>query len=401
MEKYRGSLFEGGTGFQAAIVDIYKHGLFENIQKIDYRGFYPSVVMTFNISPETTKINRYIPYQEDFEVEMTDNNHIIIFVPDKRMNKTVVIEIDQNVPGFLPQKLIEFDAERMKIKERLANKDISDAEKTHLESVSWGLKVLANSTCYGCNANGFFKYGDLSLAIAIVGLSRHYITKVLELYPETKIETDTDGIYINGEVDIEKINFFLKEYTLDTFKIPFEKNKLLLEIEGPFDAAYFYKTKNYLLYNKGKVIRHGVTFLSSSKTALFNKALDKIARYIFEKKSVVDAVNKLINEESTLKDFTMKTSINQPISSYKNEGCLQKQLAKQVKEHLKQDLQVSDSIDYVKTKNGYKILTLAKLHEIDKRYYYDQLQTLINIFTEEQISIEQGGAVIQKTLGGY
>ncbi len=399
MPFFRESRFNDEKGIQGAIVEIYKTGLIRKIKKVDFSAFYPSIVMSFNLSPETTKIKEYLPYTNKYDFDI-QKDRTLLYIPDNRINKTVVIEINNTIQGFLPAKLIEFKEKRDKIKLRLREKNLTPGEQVYLNSLSWTYKILSNSVGYGINKNAWFKYGDLSISIAITGLARYFIQFVMDLNLDKNIEVDTDGIYVDGDINIDDVNYKIKEHTLDKFNIPFVKNYLFLELDE-YDAGFFYKTKNYLLFNNGKVIKHGVTFLSSSKTILFKKALDKIAEYIFNNKSVIEAVNILINEESTLKDFTMKTNINQPISEYKNDGCLQKQLAKQVKEHLKQDLQVSDTIDYIKTKDGYKILTIAKLHEVDKRYYYDQLQTLINIFTDEKISIENGGAVIQKKLEGY
>lgn len=392
--------FRNGKRIQAAIVEIYRTGLYKNINKVDFSGFYPSLIMTFNISPETTKMIGYEDYHNKLTYQFLDDEVILFKIPDINLQKTVLVTINQKQHGFLRDKLIEFKNIRDKIKIQLKDKSLPEQTRTELYSLSWSLKVLANSTGYGTNANAFFRYGDVSLAIAITGLARFFITEVLDMFPENKIEVDTDGIYVNCDINIEQVNKKIRDYCINNFKK--DEKEIYLDIDlDKYDAGFFYKTKNYLLYDEGKIIRHGVTFMSSSKTELFNKCLNAIGLAVFEGKDIVQAIYQIIGRTNSIKDYVMKTKINRPIESYKNENCLQKQLARQVQQHLQQRLRVGDSVDYVKTRNGYTILTLAKLQDIDIQYYYNQLQTLVNIFTKQEIIITKGCVASQKNLLDY
>ena len=68
---------------------------------------------------------------------------------------------------------------------------------------------------------------------------------------------------------------------------------------------------------------------------------------------------------------------------------------------MEQKVQKGDTIDYVKTVSGYKIKAIAKLNRIDKKYYFNQLQKLTNIFTKNQIFIGNDGASMQTFINKF
>jgi DNA polymerase I len=113
--------FVGGTKFQGAVVDInekFRNKLIEKIWKADFRGMYPSIMISFNLSPETCKIIYYKEFKDGFfDIKDFDNYKIIEF-SDNRIKKNVVVKILKD-EGFLPRSLKMFVNERKKIKDLL------------------------------------------------------------------------------------------------------------------------------------------------------------------------------------------------------------------------------------------------------------------------------------------
>jgi DNA polymerase elongation subunit (family B) len=95
---------KGEGNYEAAMVGIYQPGLHKPLYKIDFAGFYPSLMAAFNLSPDTAKILGYKPYQDEFTSEVIGNK-VVYYIPDKVIKKTIIIGVKQDVDGFLRKEL--------------------------------------------------------------------------------------------------------------------------------------------------------------------------------------------------------------------------------------------------------------------------------------------------------
>ena len=385
------NLFEGGTRFEGAIVKLFKKGIFDKPYKIDFTGMYPNIIITFNLSPETTKIIGYEPYGSFRFVR--DKNNLKFWIPDRRIGKNVVINIDISNEGFLPKSLLSFRNERAKIKKLIKIQGDNPA----LISQSWCYKVLANAM-YGINGASFFRYGDVAVGILTTALGRHFMQFIIGLNEEHCIESDTDGLFVDCIPAIGSINQKLEEYVAENFRL---KNYLEVEEES-FQKGYFMKMKNYILLKDDRLITHGVSFKASSKSKVFSRALNILALTMLKSPDkLMNEVNKCLDfGDFEIGDFAMRSKINIPIDDYKNENCLQKQIARQVELHLQQPIQVGDQVEYVKEQSGYKIRNIADIKKIDKKYYISQVKdVLLRLGLDKELwKIENKG---QKLLKEY
>ncbi|KKL28145.1 hypothetical protein LCGC14_2378060, partial [marine sediment metagenome] len=256
----------------------------------------------------------------------------------------------------------------------------------------WTIKVQQNMN-YGINGSGYFRYGDIAVTIATTGLGRHFMQFALDQSPEVNIACDTDGVYLTGKPDVNVYNATLNKYITGTFGL---KSHMELDLEGPFPKGYFLKRKNYLLQRSdGTIIKHGNSFKGTSKNILFAYALERLTKVMFNEPDAMEGAIKdcFKLRERDIKDFIQRTRINKPVADYESGGCLQVQVAKQLAHFHDIEVEVGDSIEYVKQETGYIIKDLAKLRKIDRKYYVRQVENVL-----KRLNLSQTSEQVSKTL---
>ena len=301
---------------------IKEGGLYSKVNKIDFSGYYDTIQMNFNLSPSTTRIIGYIDYPTD-EFEFAPpttcehkDNKMILYVPDNKIGKTVVIEIDINKKSYTVDTLKEIKQLRLKIKTEMKKKKKGTIEYEHLYSQQNALKIV-NKTFSGCNANAGMRYGDIAVSIAIVGIARTGIIFVVnylrERYGvESVIEVDTDGAYTSVDIDTEDLNKELSKFITKTYGI---ENILTLD-EDNYREGFFALRKVYILRDtNGELIIKGNAFKSSAKPIIFDKVLKEAAELKLDGKG--DEFKGIRFDRFSLLDFTKAKTMNMPPSQYK------------------------------------------------------------------------------------
>jgi DNA polymerase elongation subunit (family B) len=377
--------FRGGSGFQGAIVEInpnYQRKLIKPIKKVDFSSLYPTIIYNFNISPETVSLHGYKDFIDKTFTYTDYPSHYLIEFSDNRIRKNIILKVEKK-EGFLPKMMKEFLDQRNIIKQQL-KKETDDDKKIELNSSSWCYKVLANATGFGINGSGFFRYSNVYVALLITAVGRFLIEHIKEKLNGKHIEIDTDGIYVEGDIDAKKLTEDLNTYIKETTKRITNFN---ME-QDEYSAGYFMKMKNYLLIDaKGKMVKHGVSFKASSKNLIFSHALDSIAKdFLLSSPNLKSTILKSYNfiDTAELKYFIQQSKINMAIEEYASQpsagkkGCLQVQIGKQSKKFHEAPIQIGDSIAYVKTHSGYTIReNMKNTKMIDRKYYRKQIISVL------------------------
>jgi len=202
---------------------------------------------------------------------------------------------------------------------------------------------------------------------------------------------NTDGTY-----------YTCKEASFNKNKIQNELSKRLKEkfnrrvnLSIDFDeykAGYFYRAKNYVLLTKDdKLIFHGATMKSSSKNILSKQLIHQLAEAKLFNRPIQPIVEKFINLDFPLKHFAMNVRMGRPLYKYKSKRALAYRLALMAKEQLGLEPEQGNIYHYIKSKDGYKLYQTAKKEDIDRKYYRDQVETILDIFNEKpkQQSLEE------------
>ena len=362
--------------YEAAMVGIYLPGFHKKVWKVDFSGFYPSIMVAFNLSPDTCKIIEYNKYDPIFKTQIIGDK-IIYTIPDKVINKNVIIGVKQNVDGFLRKELRNIKEKRNVIKYKA--KSCEGIEKDILESQQWVLKVIQNIPS-GVNGQASFQWGDIGVVIVCVGIARELL-KELKIYLDADnpivIEVDTDGLYLSEKPDMNKVSKFLSDLISNKFSLK-ESDEIYLDLDE-YNSGYFIKQKNYILMNLNDTITfHGVSLKSSRMPIMFDKAKEILAYDLLnEKDNIKTTLNQILKmDQYELKDFVLRTTIHKQLKQY-SKGSLQVKLGNQT-ELYGIEVIPGTQIEYVKVNDGYKIIQHIKsVKEIDLNYYNKIISKLI------------------------
>lgn len=381
-EKYSNIL---SMRYEAAMVAIYDSGrqldkkealckYFPEVWKVDFASQYPTAIITFNLSPETCYIHSTKPYQNKYEFK-NDGKYLWLNLPDANAQKQVIIKVDISKPGFLRSGLLDLKSMRSELK-RLSKGNPEDKD---VYSKQWAIKVVMNSI-YGYEGLTSSRWGDLSVAIATVGICRWLMMETERHIGNSVIAVDTDGAYISTQVDIDEINKYLSRLIVDTFGVPCEMELELDEC----GEGYFYRAKNYLLRMDGKISRKGNVFKSSKHSQLYSKALDIVCAAVLDQVGDYAPMIRSIKDWSQYKltDYIMSISYKQDPEGYTNPNAMQPTIARLIKKELEVDIGIGDSIDYIVTKGGaYTPASLVtSLDKIDYIYYENEINKIFRIF---------------------
>jgi DNA polymerase I len=165
-------------------------GLHENLVQFDFRSLYPSIIISKNVSPDVLlkrSVNNIAKANEN-SYDLTNDDY---YISPEYENKFA-----KKPQGFIPSVIGNVLDERLKIKERMKQKD-DPTEKRILNVQQEALKRLAN-TMYGIYGFSRFRWYSMECAQSITAWGRNYIKnsiKKAEEYGFHTIYADTDGFY--------------------------------------------------------------------------------------------------------------------------------------------------------------------------------------------------------------
>ena len=276
--------------FVGAYVKDVTPGLYKNVVSFDATSLYPSIIMQWNISPETC-------FKKDSSLNADD------FLGQSRKEIPTLIEeassmhcslacngsyFSTQIKGFIPiliertfnqrkeakNKMIELEKEYEKTK----NKDLLPRIAA-LKIRQSAKKILANSL-YGCLGNPAFVYSSPELATAVTVTGQVIIRKaemamnsyIQHLTKDDKdyvLAVDTDSVYLNLDAVVQKVSEkttiknitqfindiceqkiqpeFKKEMELLASTLGCPENKIFFKREAIASAGMFIAKKRYAL----------------------------------------------------------------------------------------------------------------------------------------------------------
>lgn len=293
--------------YTGAFVFQPKPGLYEKIAVFDFRSLYPSIIVSFNISPPTIQKDAKNAYSVEAEFGRKKKK---FYFSKKR--------------GFIPELLSELLKKRKEVKTELRKK-----HSPVLEARDYGLKTLANAT-YGYFAFFGARYYSVECAASITSIGRQFLHKVID---ETNkngfsvIYADTDGIALILNKKTEKQALaFLNKLNKD---LP---EDMELELEDFYTRGIFVtkrtgeagaKKKYALISKKGKIKIRGFETVRRDWCQLAKEVQDDILRSILKEgkidksleyvKTIIKDIN---NKKIPIERLIIKTQLKKPIEEY-------------------------------------------------------------------------------------
>jgi len=288
-------------------------GLHEDIAVMDFRSLYPSIIATFNISPET--FNCKDCRKDGYEVPGTK----YWFCKRKE--------------GFVSKVIKEVIKRRTEIKGKMKKLKKDSEEYKRLDREQFAVKTIANAT-YGYFGFAGSKWYCRQCAESSAAFGRFYIKKVIDEAEKESfivIYADTDSMFVKIRGDLKNnVKKFLEKI-----------NKILpgiieLDLQGIYKRGIFIprgigpgtaKKRYALIDEKGILTIRGLEKVRRDWSNIAKDTQEKVLKLILEKKDVESAVKYTQNiikqlklGKIPLKDLTLYEQLTKPLSEYKAIG---------------------------------------------------------------------------------
>lgn len=301
-------------------------GLHKNVVSFDLNSLYPSLIMQYNMSPETIANGNVVPINIDKILDgyTFDNTGMAIGGNGQAFSTST--------KGMMPTLVDDMYSERVIIKQDMiaAQKELELVDKSNLtelydierriqvaENQQMAIKILLNSL-YGAMGNAYFKWFDQRIAEAITlsgQLTIRWAETAINNYMQTLLKTDkdyviaidTDSLYVTMDdlVDLVKPNNpidFLDTVCAEKLEPVLEKsysdlyglmggieNRMVMKREAIADTAIWTAKKRYILnvhdnegvrYATPKLKIMGIEAIKSSTPAPCRDALKALFKVI-------------------------------------------------------------------------------------------------------------------------
>lgn len=196
---------------QGAFVKLPEPGIYDNLAVMDFRGLYPSIIISYNVDP-------YM---------LTSSTHDTFKSPEGHHFK-------KSPKGLIPSVLGSLVEKRIKIKSELKKHKKGTPEYVKLEARSNALKIISNSF-YGYLLYARSRWYNRACGESVTAWGRQHIQDTIKKAEENGFKVlygDTDSIFLvyKNKEDVikflEKINKSLPE-------------QMELELEGFFPRGVF------------------------------------------------------------------------------------------------------------------------------------------------------------------
>ena len=326
-------------------------GIHDNVVSFDLNSLYPSIIMQYNMSPETIANGEITQF--DIEDVLAKASR-----PDNR-DKALAANgqyFRTDKPGIVPFIIDEMYKERVEIKQQMINAqkesqkvDKNDKQEMYrierdiaiAENRQMSIKILLNSL-YGAMGNRYFRFFDQRIAEAITLTGQltirwaeyslnAYLNKVLKTktWRDYVIAIDTDSLYVSLDELVQKVQpnnpiDFLDKVCQEALEPALEAayadlysmlggvdNRMVMKREAIADRALWTAKKRYIMnvhdnegvrYAEPKLKIMGIEAIKSSTPAPCRKALKEIFHVIMkeDEKSVQTAIEQFKNYFKTL-----------------------------------------------------------------------------------------------------
>jgi len=284
-------------------------GIHENIAIIDFRSLYPSIIVSFNISPET--LNCDCCKKDGFKVPELKH----WFCKKKK--------------GFVSSILKELIEKRAKIKKKLKKLKKDSLEYETLYNRQFALKTIANAT-YGYFAFPASKWYCKECAESCAAFGRHWIKKAIkEAQKENFVVVygDTDSLFLKEGKEIEKkVKEFLEKINKNFPGI------LELDLQGIYERGIFIPRGTYgtakkryaLIDKKGELLIRGLETVRRDWCNLAKEVQRKVLEFVLRENDVEKAKNfvkriikNLKEKKVALRDLIIYEELTKSIEKYK------------------------------------------------------------------------------------
>ncbi|MBE8539271.1 DNA polymerase domain-containing protein [Geoglobus acetivorans] len=259
---------EMDEGYEGAFVLEPVRGLHENVYCLDFASMYPSIMIAYNISPDT-----YVSGACDDCFVAPEVNHRFRKQPD----------------GFFKRILQDLIRRRREVKATMSKTDRDSIDYRLLDIKQQTLKILTNSF-YGYTGWSGARWYCRACAEATTAWGRHFIKKSAEIARSMGFEVlygDTDSLFVkkdDGPADSGEVEELIKRISRE---IP-----ITIEVDEIYRTIFFVEKKRYAgLTSDGRLVVKGLEVRRGDWCELAKET----------QRSVIEIILKETNPEKALK----------------------------------------------------------------------------------------------------
>jgi len=392
--------------YEGAFVLEPARGLHENVICLDFASMYPSIMIAYNISPDTL-------------AKECDDCYVAPEVGHK---------FKKHPDGFFKKILKMLIEKRREIKRRMKELDYNSPEYKLLDIKQTTLKVLTNSF-YGYTGWTLARWYCRECAEATTAWGRYCIKRAI------KVAQDLGFEVLYGDTD----SLFVKKKSLNLAELEKEVNKLIdvlarelpvqIEIDEYYSAIFFVEKKRYAgITRDGRIRVKGLEVRRGDWCELAKKVQRKVIEIILKDKNpqkaveyVREVIRRIKHGDITLDDLVIYKGLTKKPSEYESKQAHVKAALK-AKEGgivypigskvgfiiVKGSGSISDRaypIDLVDDFDG-ETVSIRKFgtYKIDKEYYIDHqvipaVMRILERFGYNEAVVKESS--IQKTLDAF
>ncbi|MEM2921848.1 MAG: DNA polymerase domain-containing protein, partial [Candidatus Bathyarchaeia archaeon] len=286
--------------YQGAIVLKPTPGLHEDVIAFDFKSMYPTLMVAYNISPDT-----YVDPREKIPKEQT------YIAPE------VGHRFRKLPQGLYPKVLIKLMQAREEIRQKMREPRTETHEYSLLDARQRAVKLITNAT-YGYAGWTGARWYLRPVAEAVAAYGRQIITRTIQLAESMGLEViygDTDSLFIKMKLD--KAEEFQKKIEAE----------LGLEIrpEEVYLRIYFTEAKKRYagLLHDGSVNIVGLEVARGDWSEVAKKTQEEVLRILLCEKSVEQAVKyvkkriiELRSGKTSLEDLVIWKTLTKPPEEY-------------------------------------------------------------------------------------
>lgn len=310
----------------AYVMQPEAHGIMKNVHVADFASLYPSIIITWNMSPDTKgpkrRMREHVP--EEFS-----------------WSPLTYQTFDTRIEGILPIALRSLLDLRKAWNEQKSAQAPGTAEWKDADRKSTAYKVIANSF-YGCLGNSGSRYYDREIAESVTQCGKWLILKTIDFAKMREIKTlygDTDSIFATNasQTDFE---IFVKWANNDLYPSLIQEvngrvNAIKLAYEKAFERVIFVGAKKYVgkyLHYKGKAATadskpeiRGLEYRRGDAAVLARslqyRAIEMLMSGVENRDEYVKLVESTLQhvlfDELPLEEIRFAKSISRPLKDYK------------------------------------------------------------------------------------
>jgi DNA polymerase I len=343
---------KGGSGetYEGGYVMEPKKGIHESVICLDFSAMYPSIMVSFNISPDTVAPSG--AGAEDVYVA-PEVGHRFLKQPD----------------GFFKKILMELMGRRGAIKKEMAKHEKGTKEYQLLDIRQQSIKILTNSF-YGYTGWRTARWYRKECAEATTAWGRHFVKEAMKHAEKMGFEViygDTDSLFVKASGAKEKLLKMAEKLSKEiSAELPLD-----LEVENFYKVIFFTeKKKRYAgLTADNEIVVKGLEVRRGDWCKLAKEIQSEIIRLILEERDekkavslVKETIDKIKSGAIPIEKFVIYKTLTKKPSDYEAKQA-HVVAATREGEH-EMEYEIGSKIPYVIVKGSQKVSDRAYLLEV-------------------------------------